>query len=195
MSPLSLQAQCALPTQFGPFEAFVFEHSALPGDIVVLKKDWANLRPWVRIHSCCLTGDVFSSLRCDCQAQLHKAQSLIGQEGGLLIYAPQEGRGIGLANKIKAYALQDTQKFDTVTANEALGLPVDARDFRFAKDILKYFQISNFRLLSNNPQKLEDLTDPSLRVQVQAIWVGATPENQHYLETKRSKLKHFGEQS
>lgn len=151
----------------------------------------ANQVPLVRIHSECLTGDVFGSCRCDCGAQLNHALSQISQEGGILIYLRQEGRGIGLANKLKAYALQD-QGYDTVEANLKLGLPADNRSYANAYQILKHFGLSEVRLITNNPSKIEALESYGIqvieRVELPAY---ATEDNRHYLTTKKQKLGHL----
>ncbi len=147
--------------------------------------------PTVRIHSECITGDVFGSHRCDCGAQLKHALDVIQKEGGVLIYLRQEGRGIGLANKIKAYGLQ-TQGLDTVEANEALGLPVDAREYSIAYQILKHMGIQRIKLLTNNPKKIEAMLDFGVDVveRIPSLSV-ATSSNRNYLKTKKNKLGHF----
>ncbi len=144
----------------------------------------------VRIHSACATGDLFGSNRCDCHKQLHYSLERISEEGGMLIYLNQEGRGIGLFNKIKAYALQE-KGLDTVEANEKLGLPIDARNYALAANILRNQQINHIRLLTNNPEKVADL----LKYGIEKVERVAMPSfhndiNQHYLKTKKEKLKH-----
>ena len=147
--------------------------------------------PLVRIHSECITGDVFGSCKCDCGAQLEQSLALMAAEGGVLIYLRQEGRGIGLTNKLKAYALQDAG-FDTVDANVELGLPVDSRNYGVAFQILKHMNIQELRLLTNNPHKVEALTQYGLKVSERVpLLVPSTPENQAYLKTKQLKLGHF----
>lgn len=145
-----------------------------------------------RIHSECLTGDALFSQKCDCGAQLQAAMQAVQREGrGVIIYLRQEGRGIGLINKIRAYALQDTG-LDTVEANLALGLPVDARDFRLAKYIYDYLGVFAVRLLTNNPDKIQTLRDCGINVVERiALHVGICPENQHYIDTKITKLHHI----
>src|ERR1041384_3853211 len=157
MSPASkLQkiAEADFPSRFGHFRIFGFTDGS--EEAVVLKMgDLAGAPPLVRIHSQCLTGDVFHSLRCDCRAQLELAIESIAKEGrGLLIYEHQEGRGIGLLNKLRAYELQD-QGADTVEANERLGFEVDLRSYQLPGAILRYFGLDKIRLLSNNPEKVE----------------------------------------
>jgi GTP cyclohydrolase II len=147
--------------------------------------------PLVRIHSECLTGDIFASLKCDCGPQLQAALALIAQEGwGILLYLRQEGRGIGLINKLRAYALQD-QGFDTVDANVRLGFPVDARRFGTAARMLQLLGQDRIRLLTNNPLKVEGLEQADIEViERVAHQLPPNPHNQHYLETKRDRTGH-----
>ena len=150
-----------------------------------------NKAPLVRIHSECITGDVFGSCKCDCGAQLDQSLALIAGEGGVLIYLRQEGRGVGLTNKLKAYALQE-KGYDTVDANVELGLPVDSRNYGVAYQILKHMNISTVKLLTNNPHKVEAMTHYGIKVAERvSLLVPATPENQMYLKTKQEKLGHF----
>ena len=145
----------------------------------------------VRIHSACTTGDIFHSTRCDCHQQLHYSLKKISEEGGLLIYLEQEGRGIGLLNKIKAYALQD-QGLDTVEANEQLGLPIDQREYYIAAQILRDLQLTSIRLLTNNPQKISGLTRygfPEVIREVMPVFYHA--HNRRYLQAKKTKLAHW----
>ncbi len=148
--------------------------------------------PLVRIHSQCLTGDVFHSLRCDCRAQLELAHDQIVAEGrGLLIYENQEGRGIGLMNKLRAYELQD-HGLDTVEANERLGFEADLRDYAIPAAILKWFGVDQVRLLSNNPDKIEALESAGIRVVERApIIVPPLATTAQYLRTKKEKLGHL----
>lgn len=195
MQFLSHTSSARLPTQFGEFDIHVFtdnrngvEHVALTyGDIQGASD------PLVRVHSECLTGDVFGSTRCDCGEQLHHAQRLIQETGqGLILYVKNhEGRGIGLANKMRAYALQD-QGMDTVEANVALGLPVDARTYESAADMLRYFAINSIRLLSNNQEKRTALQTLGITIHQQVpLLTTPTPENLKYLQTKSVKLGHL----
>jgi GTP cyclohydrolase II len=159
--------------------------------VALIMGEILDTTPLVRIHSQCLTGDVFGSLRCDCGEQLNRAMAAIAREGaGILIYEKQEGRGIGLIAKLQAYQLQDVG-FDTVEANEHLGLAVDCRDYALPVDILHYLNIARVRLLTNNPQKVAALSAAGIEV-VERIACEVTP-NPHavsYLVTKKLKLGH-----
>ncbi len=187
-------ARSVLETEVGPFETVVFEddvsgkeHLALIcGDV---KRQGA---PLLRIHSECLTGDVLGSRRCDCGPQLRLAMERMRSDGaGVLLYLRQEGRGIGLSNKLKAYALQD-KGHDTVQANLALGFPADLRDFAVAAKMLDCLGVRHVRLLTNNPQKLETLTRLGVHVSERVpLTVVADEYNAHYLSTKRDKLGHL----
>lgn len=162
------------------------EHLAL-----IKKPLKSNAVPLVRIHSECITGDIFGSCRCDCGMQLQNALGLIAAEGGILIYLRQEGRGIGLANKLKAYNLQ-AQGYDTVDANLALGLPADNRDYAIAYQILKYSGLDTVRLLTNNPKKIEALEQLGLTISERVpLSIQPSKMNRDYLKTKQLKLGHF----
>jgi len=164
-------AEADFPTRFGQFRIYGFdlEQASDGGSVeeaVVLTRGaiQGDAPPLVRIHSQCLTGDVFHSLRCDCRAQLELAlERIAGEERGILIYELQEGRGIGLLNKLRAYELQD-QGADTVEANERLGFKADLRSYLLPGEILRYFQLSSVRLLSNNPEKVEAVERAGVRV-------------------------------
>ncbi len=148
--------------------------------------------PPLRIHSECLTGDVFGSRRCDCRDQLIRSLVYLGkQEYGMLIYLRQEGRGgIGLLNKIRAYSLQD-QGYDTVEANLMLGLPVDKRDYTFAVEVLKYFNVKSVKVMTNNPAKMDFLLEHGIRVTGRIpVKSTPTPYDEFYLTTKRERLGH-----
>lgn len=190
-------AEADFPSRFGHFRIYGFQGfvpGSLPEEAVALKMgDFTDPNPpLVRIHSQCLTGDVFHSLRCDCRAQLELALTSIAEEGrGLLIYENQEGRGIGLLNKLRAYELQD-QGADTVEANQKLGFDADLRGYALAGPILRYFGITEVRLMSNNPEKIQALETAGIHVveRVPAI-VAPNATTEDYLRTKRDKLGHL----
>lgn len=189
-------AEANFPSRFGQFRIHGFEGRlgrTVEEAVVLTMGDVTSAPPpLVRIHSECLTGDVFHSLRCDCRAQLELALSMIAEEGrGILIYEHKEGRGIGLLNKLRAYQLQDAGA-DTVEANEKLGFEADLRDYEMPPEILHYFGATSVRLLSNNPQKIEALERAGItvaeRVPCQPA-ITATAED--YLRTKKEKLGHL----
>ncbi|QDT09194.1 GTP cyclohydrolase II [Planctomycetes bacterium K23_9] len=189
-------AESKLPTKYGDFQIVVFsvEYEAQePIALVFGDLTAPGTAPLVRMHSSCFTGDLINSLRCDCGDQLHMALNMISSEGrGALVYLPQEGRGIGLAQKIRAYALQD-EGMDTVEANHALGFKADMRDYGIGLQILKDLGLSDVRLLTNNPKKTEafNLRGFDLNVVDQVPIVSAVNEhNKSYLETKRQKMGH-----
>ena len=189
-------AEAKLPTKYGDFEILVYSVDFEDLEPVAFRMgDLSNCDepPLVRMHSSCFTGDVLTSLRCDCGDQLHMALEMISRNGcGAVVYLPQEGRGIGLAEKIKAYALQD-QGLDTVEANHALGHKADMRDYGVGLQILKDLGLSKLRLLTNNPKKIEAFNLRGYDVQVvdQVPIVSAANEhNEKYLETKRDKMGH-----
>ncbi len=185
-------ASSKLPTKYGEFIIDVYrsyddnrEHVALHvGGL-------ANDAPIVRIHSQCITGDTFGSLKCDCGEQLARSLEIIAEnKQGALIYLNQEGRGVGLTNKIRAYALQDTG-LDTVDSQHALGLPVDARDFEVAADICRDMGISKIQLLTNNPSKLKQLEEYGILIAKKLpLEIASNPTNKGYLMTKKKKLGH-----
>jgi len=191
-------AEADFPSEFGVFRIYGFEAAASDGteEAVVLKMgDFAEgLAPLVRIHSECLTGDVFHSLRCDCRAQLEIALRAIAAEGvGLLIYEHQEGRGIGLLNKLRAYELQDNGA-DTVEANERLGFESDLRNYQLPGAILRYFGLSAVRLMSNNPAKVDAVERAGVTVEERVPIVADVVETRRlYLATKREKMGHLFE--
>ena len=194
---LNKVAEADFPSRFGKFRIFGFEgiRPKETEEAVVLKLGdlSADLGAvLVRIHSQCLTGDVFHSLRCDCRAQLELAIDQIVAEGrGLLIYEHQEGRGIGLLNKLRAYELQD-QGLDTVEANVKLGFEADLRDYALPGAILRYFEIKEVRLLSNNPDKVAAVEKAGVRVVERApIIVPPLATTAEYLKTKREKMGHL----
>ena len=182
--------EARLPTKFGNFKLVAF-----PGD----SKDKENLalimgeiedKPLVRIHSECFTGDVLHSMRCDCGEQLDLAMQKISKEGnGIIVYLRQEGRGIGLVNKLKAYNLQD-EGMDTVEANIALGFNAELRDYSNASNILRTLGVEKIRLLTNNPSKVEELEKDGFKVEQVTHKTEANEENRDYLKTKASKMNH-----
>lgn len=185
-------AQAKLPTQHGEFELIAFENDEQTEHHVALVKGPLNEQPaLVRIHSECLTGDAFHSLRCDCGEQLERSLEMIHAEGsGVVIYMRQEGRGIGLVNKIRAYALQDQGK-DTVEANLLLGFSADLREYRVCAHILKILGIQTIKLITNNPLKVSGLEMSGIEVtQRIPLQVGKNAINQFYLETKKQKMGH-----
>src|SRR4029077_14302561 len=187
-------ARAELPTRYGRFEIYGFEGRGPEEEAVALVR--GNLRgksaPLVRVHSQCLTGDVLTSLRCDCRAQLELSLKKIGQAPlGILLYLPQEGRGIGLMNKLRAYELQDGG-MDTVEANETLGFAADARDYEFSAQILKKLGATKIRLLSNNPEKVRQLESSGIRVIERVPCQPRVSEiSRAYLKTKKRKMGHL----
>jgi GTP cyclohydrolase II len=194
---LTKVAEANFPSRFGHFRIYGFDgnYGGEVQECVVLRMGDVESSvepPLVRIHSECLTGDVFHSLRCDCRMQLELSLNLIAQEGrGLLIYEHQEGRGIGLLNKLRAYELQDDGA-DTVEANEQLGFAADLRNYEMPAEILLYFNVKELRLLSNNPDKIGALERAGIRVveRIPCI-VPAHESTAKYLRTKKHKLGHL----
>lgn len=205
---LTKVADADFPTRWGHFRILGFEGIPVPGDptrkaiegavalvmgdIHAPAADGQPAAPIVRIHSQCLTGDVFHSLRCDCHDQLHLALKRIADEGaGILLYEQQEGRGIGLMAKLRAYELQD-KGLDTIEANHMLGFPTDLRAFELPAAILKHLNIPAVRLITNNPEKVSALEQAGIQVteRVDAT-IPAEPTFERYLETKREKLGHL----
>jgi len=183
-----------LPTEWGDFQIAAYRSLTTEEEFVVLfkgemKRDEPTL---VRIHSQCLTGDVFGSTKCDCGRQLHQTMQMIQQEGrGAVVYQQQEGRGIGIVNKIRAYALQDLGA-DTVEANVRLGLAVDLRDYRQCAEILFDLGLCKVKVISNNPLKLQALEEAGLQiVERVSIEVDSTEDAAGYLRTKKEKLGHL----
>jgi len=188
-------AHATIPTVFGIFEIHVFQEKLTGLEHVALVRGNIEMSeaPLVRVHSECLTGDVFRSLRCDCRSQLDAALDRIAEEGtGVLLRMAQEGRGIGLSAKIKAYELQDSMGLDTVEANEHLGFRDDLRDYGIGAQILKILGVSKMRLLTNNPRKIVGLSGYGLQIVEQLpIDVGESEHNAAYLKTKKEKLGHM----
>jgi GTP cyclohydrolase II len=187
-------AVASLPTEWGEFNIAGYRSLVSKEEFVVLFKGemQREIPTLVRIHSQCLTGDVFGSTKCDCGLQLHRTMQMIQQEGrGAIVYQQQEGRGIGILNKIRAYALQD-QGADTVEANEQLGLAVDLREYRQCAEILFDLGLCQVRVISNNPLKLQALEESGLRiVERVSIQVEAPAKAEEYLRTKKEKLGHL----
>lgn len=192
-------AQAQLPTRYGPFRIFGIEGSG-PGEeaVAVVRGQLNGKSPsrgkpsLIRVHSQCLTGDVFTSERCDCRAQLEYSLRKIAKEPrGIILYLPQEGRGIGLLNKLKAYELQD-RGLDTVEANRQLGFDADSRDYDFAAEALKALGVHSVRLLSNNPEKVRQLQAAGIQVAERIPCRPRTSRHSRaYLRTKKDKLGHF----
>lgn len=182
-----------LPTAYGHFQLQAFGDGEKEPNLLISKGDITGKEPLlVRVHSECLTGDVLGSLRCDCGPQLRESLRRIEQAGrGAVIYLRQEGRGIGLTNKLRAYHLQDTG-LDTVEANQALGLPADARHYDLAAEILKSKGVKQIELMTNNPDKVKQLQESGIEVVKRIpLEVGLTKENQAYLKTKKEKFHHI----
>jgi len=185
--------QVDMPTKFGHFKLIAFkEKSSSNEHLALIKGEWdKNESVLVRVHSSCFTGDILGSLRCDCGEQLHKAMHMVEANGkGVILYMNQEGRGIGLVNKLKAYKLQENG-MDTVEANLHLGFPMDKRDYGVGAQILRYLGISKICLISNNPKKRAGLSGYGLEItKTVPIEVDPNPHNEKYLQTKRDKLGH-----
>lgn len=182
-----------MPTKYGHFKLVAFNEKNTPNEhLALIKGEWQKEDPvLVRVHSSCFTGDILGSMRCDCGDQLHAAMQQVEKEGkGVILYMNQEGRGIGLMNKLRAYKLQENG-FDTVEANLHLGFPMDKRDYGIGAQILRYLGITKLRLLSNNPRKRAGLLGYGLEVvETVPIEVTPNPHNEKYLTTKRDKLGH-----
>ena len=187
-------ATSILPTKFGEFVIHAFvdgekkEHIAL----IKHKRTGKNDAVAVRIHSKCLTGDTLASMRCDCRDQLESSLNYINKNGGIVVYLDQEGRGIGLSNKIKAYALQDAG-LDTIEANYNLGFDGDLRDYKNAADILKYLGVNRINLLTNNPKKIKNLETNGIEIVTRIpIMIKPNKFNKRYMKTKKDKMRHLG---
>ncbi len=191
---VQMVAHAELPTRYGRFTIYGFKGRGPQEEAVALVR--GNLKgrtaPLVRVHSQCLTGDVLTSLRCDCRAQLELSLKKIGQApSGILLYLPQEGRGIGLMNKLRAYQLQDGG-MDTVEANEKLGFAADARDYDFSAQILKKLGARKIRLLSNNPEKVRQLESSGIQVVERVPCQPRVSKiSRGYLKTKKRKMGHL----
>jgi GTP cyclohydrolase II len=191
---LQMMAHAKLPTPYGDFTIYGFKGGGPLDEAVALVRGnlQAKTAPLVRVHSQCFTGDTLGSLRCDCRAQLEMSMRAIGRgAAGVLIYLPQEGRGIGLMNKLRAYELQD-DGMDTVEANEKLGFAADSRDYDFCAAILKKLGAQRIRLLSNNPEKVRQLQDAGIKVMERvACQPRISKTSRAYLKTKKSKMGHL----
>ena len=201
---LTRYSEARLPTPFGEFRMVVYRTGAAGGagasavgleheeHVAMVMGDVTGSGVLTRVHSSCFTGEVLGSLRCDCKAQLDDALARIAREGrGVLVYLVQEGRGIGLGNKVRAYQLQDEGK-DTVEANLALGFEADLRSYDLAAGILRDLGASSVRLMTNNPAKQAGLQHAGVVVEaLEAHWVGASEHNADYLQAKRLKLGHL----
>jgi GTP cyclohydrolase II len=193
MRDIILQGEANIPTKYGEFiiRAYSCSETDYMPTLVLFKDktDWSK-EVYVRIHSECITGDLFGSVKCECGEQLDEALRIISEHGGVLIYLRQEGRGIGIINKLHAYRKQE-QGLDTIEANEALGLEVDARKYDIAVNILQQLGIKNVRLLTNNPDKIQAIETAGFE-SIQRISLEITPkkENEKYLKTKKEAMGH-----
>ena len=189
----NVESDAFLPTESGNFRIAVTpDERGMEHALLYVEGFSKSVNPLIRIHSECLTGDAFHSLKCDCGAQLKKSMELIQKEGaGAIVYLRQEGRGIGLESKIQAYALQD-KGYDTLDANLALGLPADARDYEIAATMLKKKDVTRVRLMTNNPLKVKGLTDNGIEVSDRVSHItGLCESNRDYLSTKKMRMGHL----
>lgn len=185
------EAQIKLPTRYGEFDLYGFTSKIDQTEHMALVKGDIHPQMNVRIHSACATGDIFHSERCDCGEQLEASMKYIQEHGGMILYLPQEGRGIGLMNKLKAYQLIE-QGYNTVTANEALGFEPDLREYDIAAQMLKYFGVTEINLLSNNPEKFSGLEQYGIEIQKRIpVITKANQNNQDYLEVKKLQMGHM----
>jgi GTP cyclohydrolase II len=193
-SRLVIEAETQLPTRHGEFRLVVFTFEGEPGEhLAMIKGEVAGgTDVLTRVHSECLTSEVLGSLKCDCRDQLNRALAQIEKAGrGVVVYLRQEGRGIGLINKVRAYALQE-QGADTVEANEQLGLPVEGRQYDAAAALLAHLQVQSVRLLTNNPDKIDKLTALGVKVAGRVpVIVAANPHSARYLQVKRDRMDHL----
>lgn len=190
---VSRVSETTLPTPEATFRLLHYRELETQLDylVLLLGEMQDHPQPLLRLHSACMTGDIFGSQRCDCQAQMHAALHAIAVEGhGALVYLPQEGRGIGLAGKLQAYGLQE-RGYDTIEANERLGYPADARTYHSAVEILQDLGITSARLLTNNPAKIQALRERGLKIERVALETAPTGTNRHYLQTKRQRFGHL----
>lgn len=191
---LKIQAESNVPTAYGEFRMIAFSESPddwMPHMALVAKNTDFSKPVNVRFHSECITGEVFHSTKCECGQQLEAAMKFIWENGGVIIYLRQEGRNIGIINKLKAYALQE-QGFDTVEANIKLGLPADDRTFSDAIDILNILGLTEINLLTNNPEKLKFVEDSNIRLNKRIpLQISSTKESEGYLKTKKDYFGHL----
>lgn len=188
---ISKEAKVELPTRYGTFDMYGFTSKIDGSELIAIVNGEIHDEMNVRIHSACATGDIFHSARCDCGEQLEFAMSYINENGGMIIYLPQEGRGIGLMNKLKAYELIE-QGHDTVSANEALGFAPDMRDYDNAAQILKYFGIQSVNLMTNNPEKFEGLDHYGISMATRIPVITETNEHNHdYMQVKKNQMRHL----
>ncbi|AKF24262.1 GTP cyclohydrolase [Sulfurovum lithotrophicum] len=188
MKNIEISQIATLPTKYGTFKIQAFKDE-LGKEHLALFSDELVEAPIVRVHSECLTGDALGSVKCDCGEQLHFALELIAKEGGMLIYHRQEGRNIGLLNKVNAYALQD-KGYNTVEANHQLGFSADERTYEIVEFILNHFGIKKLKLLTNNPKKIESLGSIEI-VERLPIQIAPNPYNEKYLKTKKDEMGHL----
>lgn len=188
------QAEAVIPTKYGNFNMIAFsknESDWMPHLALVHEKTNLDQPVLIRIHSECITGDLFGSHRCDCGEQLEKALQLTSENGGIVIYLRQEGRGIGIINKLKAYNLQD-EGYDTIDANVHLGLDIDARDYKEAFRMLQILGVKRIVLLTNNPDKIEAIENSSIElVSRKPLEIPSKKENEAYLHTKKKLMGHL----
>ena len=187
MNQVEISNVAKLPTKYGTFNIQAFKEES--NEHLVIFTDNLSKIPIVRVHSECLTGDALASKKCDCGEQLAYAQELIAKKGGMIIYHRQEGRNIGLLNKVNAYALQDTG-LDTIEANHQLGFKADERTYEIVEYILDYFNIKSIRLLTNNPKKIDSLSNVEIVERI-PIWIPSNPHNENYLKIKKEQLGHM----
>ena len=190
MNNIEISQIATLPTKHGTFNIQAFKDALGKEHLALFTQDLKEIdAPIVRVHSECLTGDALTSVKCDCGEQLAYAQELIAKEGGMIIYHRQEGRNIGLLNKVNAYALQDSG-YDTVAANHQLGFRADERTYEIVEFILNHFGIKKLKLLTNNPAKMESLPDIEIVERI-PIQIASNPYNEKYLQTKKEQLGHL----
>lgn len=193
MTKITLQGEANLPTEYGNFRMRAYsckEDDYIPTLVLLNPNTRLDEPVFVRIHSECITGDLFSSVKCECGEQLHKSLEIIGEKGGVLIYLRQEGRGIGIINKLHAYQEQE-KGLDTIEANRVLGFDIDQRRYDVAINILKELGISNIKLLTNNPDKFNAVKQANFdNVERFSLEIQPKAENEKYLRTKKEMLGH-----